>query len=565
MGQGLALQLGVHWTRSKGLSGGPGPQPTYSYYVDSVAGDDANPGTEALPFKTMSAITWTDDMTVGVKYGSYFREQVDIGARNNVQLNAYGDPVDKLPVFDCADIFVGTWINDTGNIWYADITTEDDQYTMFNSLWKDGVRMEWFASTGALTTNNDYYVAEAPAINTTVARFYIYSDVDPNTSGAVYEYASRWFGVAIGSNSFMRYLRTKRNLHNNGSASIGEQSQAQNCIFEDGVKHNVYVGKNASAFQCIGYKHDTPKRTNSTLFVGHTSDGTGGIVAFNNCIAMAEPTKTAWANANGAGVDGFYSHTAGDSGKWDEVQISDCSAIDCNQAFSSLNTTQMSINRAWANDCYIPVSAKCDTLFSQDLKITDNTHAVRRGLWMQNINNAVIQRTRMYLTRPTNNGFVYDTSPSGLCIIQNSVLMLADAAPAGFNFFFRFTNAGRGVQLQNNIVYAYDRDCNGISIPNTAANMWTPENYWGGTDNYDYSIGGVTTNNFPAALANPNYGYLFTDNINVDFGPSCVTDAPNGDFSTVAGSDAATLNAGIGPTDTVTYTAIPTYAEVDAM
>lgn len=37
------------------------------------------------------------------------------------------------------------------------------------------------------------------------------------------------------------------------------------------------------------------------------------------------------------------------------------------------------------------------------------------------------------------------------------------------------------------------------------------------------------------------------------------------DFATVAGSDAATLEAGIGATDTVTYTAIPTYAEIDLM
>ncbi len=566
MGQGLALQLGVHWTRYKGIPGNTPPPPVvYDFYVDSVNGSDANDGkSEATAFQTIGAVPWDDNLSVGLARGSYWREQLDLGGLGftGVSLNVYGDGT--LPTFDAADVFEGTWTLDSGNIWYADITTVDDQNTMYNSLWKDGVRMEWFASTGDLTTNNDYFVVDATVLNTYTSRFYIYSDTDPNTSGVVYEYASRHYGVTIGDNSVMRYIRTKRNLHNNGSTIIGDNSQAQFCIFEDGVKHNSYIGKNSSAFHCIAYKHDQPKRTNNTLFVGHSQTGTGAVTSFFNCVALAEPDKSEWANLNSTGITGFYAHTDG-SNKWDEVQIFNCSVANCNQGFSASDATQISVGESWIHDCYGGISATCDQLYAADVKVTDDTHSVYRGVYMDNIENAVVQRMRMYLKHPTNHAMIYDVSAGGICIVQNSAFLLSDDATAGYNFFYRFLEDTRGVQLQNNIMYAYDRDCCAIRTPNTAANMWTPENYWGGTDIQDFDIGGVATFNFPAALAEPSYGYLLTDNICVDLGPSCVVDPANGNFATVAGSDAATLNAGIGPTDNVVYTPIPSFAEVDAM
>lgn len=536
----------------------------YDFYVDSVGGNDANNGkSEAQAFKTISAIPLANNISIALKRGSYWREALDASGFTGLEVVAYGDGT--LPTLDAADIVTTTWINDSGNIWYTDVTLADSSYTMYNSLWKDGVRMEWFASTGALTTNNDYYVAEATVNPTTTARFYIFSDTDPNTSGVLYEYASRWYGMVITGNSIVRYVRTKRQLHNNGSAIIGSNSQAQYCIFEDGVKHNVYISNDSTAFHCISYKHDTPKRTNATLFVGHTQDGVGHKVSFYNCIAAADPVKSAWANANGVGVTGFYAHTSGPAAKWDEVGLFDCSVSNCNLGISAMDAVSIAAVRNWAHDCYGALRVTSDTLFDQDMKITDDTHSIIRGIQLDNSGQAVIQRLRMYVKRPTNQGMIYDYSTSGTCIVQNSVLMLANGAPGGYNYFYRFLNAGRGVQLQNNIMYTYDRDCAGFSTPTTASNMWTPKNYWGGTDNYDFTVNGVSQPYFAVAQSDPTFGFLLTDNICVDFGPSCVVDAANGNFATVPGSDAATLEAGIGATDTVTYTAIPTYAEIDLM
>ncbi|QIG65904.1 tail spike protein [Ochrobactrum phage vB_OspM_OC] len=542
------------------------PTPLFDIYVDSVDGSDSNDGlTEATALKTISAITWENNIKVGVKYGSYFREQIIVDTYTGIEIDVYGNPEDKLPTFDAADVFDGVWTNDTGNIWYADITTIDSQYTMYNSLWKNGVRMEWVSNTGNLTTNDHYFVAEASTNPTYLARFYIYSDIDPNTNNALYEYASRHYGVNLGDNCKISRIRTKRQLHNNGSTIIGNGSQANFCIFEDGVKHNSYIGRNATAFECIAYKHDLPRRTNATLFVGHTQDGIGQKVSFYNCLAIAEADKSQWAYDNNVGVTGFYAHTSGASAKWDEIDIFDCTVANCNLGISVADVVSLTSGRNWIHDCYGAISAVSDKIIAQDTKITDETHSIVRGLYLENSEDAIIQRLRIYVKHPTNHAMIYDVSDGGKCIVQNSALLLDKNAPNGFNYFLRMLDSGRGIQLQNNIFYAYDRDCAGIRTPNSAANMWTPENYWGGTDNYDYDIGGVWKGNYPAALAEPSYGYLFNDNICVDYGPSCITDMANGDFTTVAGSDAANLNAGIGTTDDVVYKPIPTYAEIDAM
>src|SRR5690606_1069941 len=132
--------------------------------------------------------------------------------------------------------------------------------------------------------------------------------------------------------------------------------QAQFCIFEDGVKHNSYISKNASAYKCIAYKHDIPKRTNNVLFVGHSTDGTGSTVTFDECVALAEPDKTAWAYTNNVGITGFYAHTDG-SNKWAEVQIFNCSTVNCNSGISANDAVQLTTTSSWAHDCYVSIVA----------------------------------------------------------------------------------------------------------------------------------------------------------------------------------------------------------------
>src|SRR5262249_51039634 len=53
--------------------------PPYSYYVDGTAGSDANPGTQALPWKTLAkvgAATLRPGQAVGLRRGQVWRESL---------------------------------------------------------------------------------------------------------------------------------------------------------------------------------------------------------------------------------------------------------------------------------------------------------------------------------------------------------------------------------------------------------------------------------------------------------------------------------------------------------
>src|SRR5690606_6530200 len=115
--------------------------------------------------------------------------------------------------------------------------------------------------------------------------------------------------------------------------------------------------------------------------------------------ALAEPDKTLWADDNDVGVTGFYAHTDG-TNKWDEVQIFNCTAVNCNSGISANDTVQLTTDKSWAHDCYVGIVGTCDQMVSTHLKISDETHSISRGLALENIDNSVVNRMRMYLKHP---------------------------------------------------------------------------------------------------------------------------------------------------------------------
>lgn len=88
---------GATTTGGTGVEPQPDPPSSLAYYVEPVAGDDANPGTEALPFKTIAhaASLAIDGDTIWLEDGSYdwqsepsFRDDVTIHLAHGVQLRA---------------------------------------------------------------------------------------------------------------------------------------------------------------------------------------------------------------------------------------------------------------------------------------------------------------------------------------------------------------------------------------------------------------------------------------------------------------------------------------------
>ena len=90
------------------------PARTFTFYVDSAAGLDANPGTLALPWKTVSKVNGTvlvAGQSVGFKCGGSWRETLTVGqsgsSGNPIFFGAYGSGAP--PVFDGRDIIASGW------------------------------------------------------------------------------------------------------------------------------------------------------------------------------------------------------------------------------------------------------------------------------------------------------------------------------------------------------------------------------------------------------------------------------------------------------------------------
>jgi hypothetical protein len=86
--------------------GAGGRAPAFNLYVDPVDGNDANPGTMALPKKTLGSVTWSQGTRVGLKRGTETREHVTMTGSNCV-LGAYG--TGAAPRILGSTLVVGTW------------------------------------------------------------------------------------------------------------------------------------------------------------------------------------------------------------------------------------------------------------------------------------------------------------------------------------------------------------------------------------------------------------------------------------------------------------------------
>jgi hypothetical protein len=133
-----------------------------SYYV-ATNGSDSNPGTEALPFATVTKARdvirglGTDGHTVYLRGGTYtltaplsFNYQ-DSGASGLV--NVYRNYPGEQPVLSGGQTVTATWTVYSGNIWKCNVGS-----LRTNSLFVDGAR-----ATRAREPDTGYYITQAPS------------------------------------------------------------------------------------------------------------------------------------------------------------------------------------------------------------------------------------------------------------------------------------------------------------------------------------------------------------------------------------------------------------------
>ncbi len=93
------------------------------YAVDSVNGNDANPGTAAAPFRSLSrlrSVVLASGQGIYLRCGSVWRESLDLGSthlKDNSVIAAYGSGCNTArPRITGANSFAGSWTK-SGNLW----------------------------------------------------------------------------------------------------------------------------------------------------------------------------------------------------------------------------------------------------------------------------------------------------------------------------------------------------------------------------------------------------------------------------------------------------------------
>jgi hypothetical protein len=330
-----------------------------NWYVDSVAGNDANDGKSATAaFATIAAVQAVAlaGQTINLKRGSTWREQLTIGVGvDNVTVKAYGTGAD--PDLDCSDIAANASWSKTGgrtNVYQIGVTTN---YVAnepgFVSVWEDGVRLPIVASVAACdAAAGSYYVLNNDSTTPTV---YVHSTDSSamTTNGKVYEINTRNAGVYsyFASGVSITGVTARRGLCNGGSFKIGPGSTLTDCKSYDGNKHNIYVRAGCHLTNCL--MQDAYFYESATMFVLNDDTPNGEETTVTNCTFEMSSRAVAWWG-NIAGVFGHKNV----SGSFGNITFTGCTFINLFQAVTDIadtpvqsfvNCTFTNCARGWAS------------------------------------------------------------------------------------------------------------------------------------------------------------------------------------------------------------------------
>jgi len=121
----IAGQEGLFWNGALRfqIPGGANATATAGFYVDAANGSDNNPGTEALPWKTLRKVTearLTTGQSVFLRCNRVWRESLSLDSiqlTNGTNVVGYGsDCATAKATISGADLFNGSWTKN-GNVW----------------------------------------------------------------------------------------------------------------------------------------------------------------------------------------------------------------------------------------------------------------------------------------------------------------------------------------------------------------------------------------------------------------------------------------------------------------
>jgi len=551
---GLGFGIGKFRRWGRGLDGF-----TSTIYVSQVGGSDTNDGlTSGTPLQTLAAIPLQDGMRIYLARGSVWHEELDTSPYTGVWIDAYGSG--PLPVLDASDTAPATWVVDgANNKVYNQTLSHSGDIGLYLSIWENGVRPKWVASKALCQATPGTFTVGVSTLGSNIFSIHPLGDTNPASDGKVYTYSARNYGLLLGASSTVNYIRTRKQIHNNGSTVMGANCVANFCIFEDGVKHNTFASSGCVYNDCIAWKSDWIIRENHTSFVAFQPTITSGEVTFNRCVSLMELTVLQDALARGTDSTGFYAHTDGASGHvWSTIRYNQCSTKNNGTGFSVADTVLVASTRCHpeTSENGFSFNGTTNNVIDPWVNETDGIK-VNRAITSLTDGALNIDGARIY-TIIGGDGQFYDTSTGTLNLTQSVFYKDEDA---NYQYLVRST-AGRVVNMSGCILYGDQ-----TSADVAALKAFTPgaidNNLYAGSINLDYEIEANSYSNFADYRA--AYPLLDPNSQALAFGvdPGLV-DPANGDFHLTVDSPAVLMGAGVLRPDAV-YTAIPSHATVAAM
>jgi hypothetical protein len=210
----------------------------FTYYVDSVNGNDANNGTsKASAFQSLSSVPLlTTGQSVGLACGSYWRGYLlDVNSSGNIIFGSYG--TGAPPVMDGAVVVTGWTQNGTySDIYQVSFTRDNTNPTTTEllGLWIDGIRPRFASSLADLEANGGWYADSRISLTTNV-----YVKTVPNSHTieiSKYDWAIGCYNAATPC-YVNGPIEMKRYLAHYNALQMGP-GQAQQFIVRDGTIHH---------------------------------------------------------------------------------------------------------------------------------------------------------------------------------------------------------------------------------------------------------------------------------------------------------------------------------------
>jgi len=320
------------------------------WYVDSVGGSDSNNGRSAASaFQTIAKLeaqTLKPGDGIQLQDGSVFHETLTVTVAN---LSIRGSGTGTQPLFDCSDrVAASAWslTSGTKHVYQCTENTKADPVgSSWINVYENGRALVMATSVANCDARaGSYYIANQAVTPTTI---YVHTagSANPATDGNLYEYGSRLYGIYVPVVNGIQItgISGRRAIHSYGNfVSIYAGVRMNNCNWNDGNKHNMYVGQDA-VIANTNCKNLYFGGQSATFFVHYTADANPLDVTYLNCSAQQLYGSSAL-------VTGFYGHPA-TGANFRNVLFDACSTFGCDGGASSFGAT------ATYNNCNFAVGS----------------------------------------------------------------------------------------------------------------------------------------------------------------------------------------------------------------